>query len=515
MNERGVTRRSLLSATAGALVAGGARPGSALGAILSAPEPALFEQRLGGVHAGTRTVTLRRNADLVGVEWQGPSTSILLRTRTARGGWGSWASATACTSAGRDGPGASTGALVGDPVWTGGTRELQLHLTRALSGVRLRMVDVSGGYGARRRATLLGAVSASALPLASPVLAAGPGQPPIIARQAWAHGKAHPAVAPEYGAVRMAFVHHTENPNGYTPGEVPSMLLAIYAFHRYTRGWDDIGYNFVIDRFGRIFEARAGGIDEPVVGAQAGGYNLASTGVAVLGSFMSVPISLQARQALERLLAWKLALHGVPPEGRVTVRVNPAGASYSRFPAGAHVALPRIAGHRDADTTDCPGNALYGELRALRHGVTALAGRPARATLALMPPQSAPATAPASAVSTLAGRLELLDGTPLVNAPIVVQERSVARKGELVSETTVGQAVTGAEGEWSLPVAISRTRLGAWLRALYVGPSAAAPATGSATVSEPLHVPGTPSPAPAPGATSAPSAPTPAPAAAP
>ena len=98
-------------------------------------------------------------------------------------------------------------------------------------------------------------------------------------------------MAPEYGAVRMAFVHHTENPNGYAAGEVPAMLRAIYAFHRYVHGWNDIGYNFAIDLYGRIFEARAGGIDEPVVGAQAGGYNLASTGVAVLGTFSGVPIS--------------------------------------------------------------------------------------------------------------------------------------------------------------------------------------------------------------------------------
>ena len=71
----------------------------------------------------------------------------------------------------------------------------------------------------------------------------------------------------------MAFVHHTENPNGYCRGEVPAMLRAIYVFHRYVNGWNDIGYNFVVDLYGRIFEARAGGIDEPVVGAQAGGYN--------------------------------------------------------------------------------------------------------------------------------------------------------------------------------------------------------------------------------------------------
>jgi hypothetical protein len=136
-------------------------------------------------------------------------------------------------------------------------------------------------------------------------------------------------VKPGYGTVKLAFVHHTDNPNGYSAAQVPSMLYAIYQFHRYTRGWDDIGYNFVIDLFGRIWEAREGGIDQAVVGAQAGGYNKVSTGVAVLGTFDSVLPSGAALAALQRLLAWKLSLHGVPTSGRVTVEVNPADASYT------------------------------------------------------------------------------------------------------------------------------------------------------------------------------------------
>ena len=87
------------------------------------------------------------------------------------------------------------------------------------------------------------------------------------------------------------------------------MLRAIYAFHRYVNGWNDIGYNFVVDLFGRIFEARAGGIDEPVVGAHAGGYNLVSTGVAVLGELHArTDLRGGARARCERLLAWKLSL---------------------------------------------------------------------------------------------------------------------------------------------------------------------------------------------------------------
>src|SRR6185312_15686420 len=198
--------------------------------------------------------------------------------------------------------------------------------------------------------------STAGLPLVNSGLQAGPGQPPIIARRAWARAGEHPKVAPAYGAVQLAFVPHTENPDGYSAAEVPAMLRSIYEFHRYGRGWNDIGYNFVIDRFGRIFEARAGGIDEPVIGAQAGGYNAYSTGIAILGTYGAERISPAARTALERLLAWKLSLHGAPLEGRVTVRVTSDGAIYSRFPAHTPVSLPRVAGHRDADSTDCPGD---------------------------------------------------------------------------------------------------------------------------------------------------------------
>ena len=221
-----------------------------------------------------------------------------------------------------------------------------------------------------------------ALEFATPILPTGGGQPPIVAREAWARGRCTPRVTPEYGSVQLAFVHHTENPNGYAPSEVPAMLRAIFLFHRDTNGWNDIGYNFVIDRFGRVWEARAGGIDEPVTGAQAGGYNYCSTGIAVLGEYGGVPISPAARAALVRLLAWKLALHGTPVAGRVVVRVNPAGAVYSRFPANARVSLPRVAGHRDADSTECPGNAFYGELPDVRLSAARTQGTPAQLTLA-------------------------------------------------------------------------------------------------------------------------------------
>ena len=255
------------------------------------------------------------------------------------------------------------------------------------------------------------------MPLAQPVLDAGPGQPPIIARAAWAQGHAPPRHVPEYGTVKLAFVHHSETPNGYGAGQVPSILFSIFVYHRYVRDYFDIGYNFAVDAYGRIWEARAGGIDQAVIGAHAGGYNTESTGVVVLGSFAGVAPPPAALSALERLLAWKLALHGVPALGRVSVEVSPDGAVYTAFAPGSHVSLPRIAGHRDGDQTSCPGEALYARLPSIRPRVAGLVGRALRLSIA----------APVAPVSlgtsvTVAGRLaELAGGAPVAGAPIELQ----------------------------------------------------------------------------------------------
>lgn len=499
MSARPITRRSLLAASAGVIAGGLLRPRSAL-ALLSGPgAPTLTERWLGQLSPAGVSVELRQPVDLVGLEWRAPARArVWLRFRGRQGPWSSWVSA-AANGHGPEARAASDRQL-GEPIWTGGATSVQIRAPQALSGVRLHLVDVGGA----QPPTLGGYAAAlsGGMALATPILAAGPGQPPIIARRAWAHAVAKPKVAPEYGAVRMAFVHHTENPNGYAASEVPAMLRAIYAFHRYVNGWDDIGYNFVVDLYGRIFEARAGGIDEPVVGAQAGGYNLASTGIAVLGSFMATPISSAARRALQALLAWKLALHGVPAQGSVIVRVNPAGASYSRFPANARVPLPRIAGHRNADATDCPGNVLYGELPAIRRAVQRLAPNPTRATLALAAAAPAPAAAPGAPSPTpatpaapatpgvpetqvLSGVLELLDGTPVSGAPILIQVRSVSRKGEVVSEQTLAETRTDSAGSWAFTATpVAPASGGMWLRALCPGAAGV-----GACVSEPLHVP--------------------------
>ncbi|MDQ6778857.1 MAG: N-acetylmuramoyl-L-alanine amidase, partial [Actinomycetota bacterium] len=388
--------------------------------------------------------------------WEGPrSARIELRARSRGGAWGRWGVASTLGH-GPDRP--ASDALIGEPVWNGSADSVELRSSRPLEGVRLHFVDVEGSTMATE----------AAAPLAQPVLDAGPGQPPIIARSAWAGRGSPPAVVPGYGEVKMAFVHHTDSLNGYASGEVPAIIQGMYVFHRFVRGWNDIGYNFVIDLYGRIWEARQGGIDHAVVGAQAGGYNLESTGVAMIGTFSGVVPSSVALASLQRLIAWKLSLHGMPTLGQVTVVVDPAAYFYTPFMPGQHVSLPRVAGHREGCTTDCPGNAFYARLPMLRPRIHALAGKAVRIALSA-PAQPGSAAAPVA----LSGRLTDLGGTAVAGALVEVQRFSATLRA--VSTTTIGTATTGSDGSFTAAVSLRENTL---LRALH----RAAPAAVSTLV---------------------------------
>jgi hypothetical protein len=242
------------------------------------------------------------------------------------------------------------------------------------------------------------------------------------------------------------------------------MILAIYDYHRYTRGFFDIAYNFVIDDFGRTWEARAGGIDEPVIGAHAGGYNSVSTGVAILGSFMFTLPSPAATAALQQLLAWKLTLHGVPTLGKVRVEVDPADAFYTPFAPGQLVLLPRIAGHRDGDLTDCPGDDLYGRLPSVRTQVNRLAGVPPQLTLSASRTTLPPAT-PVVLTGTLTAGAP---AAPVAGDPVQIQ--AVSGVGVV---TMLATATTGADGSWTTTLTLTRSAV---LRALHaVAPAVVSP----------------------------------------
>ena len=178
-------------------------------------------------------------------------------------------------------------------------------------------------------------------------------QPTIYSRAQWgADESIRNKSSLRYGTISGGFVHHTVNANDYTEAQVPAILRSIYAYHVKSRGWSDIGYNFLVDRFGRIWEGRYGGIDKPVVGAHTLNYNDYSFAMSAIGNFETAQPTDVMLRAYGQLFAWKLSLHGV----------NPASTS-QRIGRGTFQA---INGHRDAGSTACPGRYLYAQLPLIR-----------------------------------------------------------------------------------------------------------------------------------------------------
>jgi hypothetical protein len=307
--------------------------------------------------------------DLVGLTWDGDKEpAIQVRVRQAGEGWGRWTHVPAHPDGGPD-PGTSEKSAEGvsAPVWAGEADYVQYRLSRPVPKLRLEFVNASGTATAadRARSSVLGALTGAGQAVTGLLSAEADPQPTINSRSSWGASECPPRQAASHGSVKASFVHHTApEANTYTASQVPAMILSICRYHRNTNGWDDIGYNFLVDKYGRLWEGRAGGIDKAVIGAHTRGYNSESTSVANLGTNTSVQATSASLDAMAKLIRWKLPHHGQPTEG--TVALTSAGGSGNRYPAGTRVNFNRISGHRDGNSTECPGNALYAQLPDLR-----------------------------------------------------------------------------------------------------------------------------------------------------
>ncbi|HEY7075143.1 MAG TPA: N-acetylmuramoyl-L-alanine amidase [Solirubrobacteraceae bacterium] len=422
-----LTRRQALRLGAGAALAGLLRSP----ALALAARPALFELRLGDHDsAGWRTTPVLRaprRFDLIGLRWaRGGHLEAEIRARRRGRPWTPWVALPPLADHAPDDGRMPAGT---DPAFTGAADELQLRLRGSARGVRARFVR-----------------ALPATPRFSPrAHAAQVGAPAIIPRSAWGADSVPPRTDPDYGVVQVAFVHHTVTANSYRPQDSAGIVLGIARFHRDSNGWNDIGYNFLVDRYGQVFEGRAGGVANAVVGAQAQGYNAQSTGVACLGTFTSVAQTEAGMDALARLIGWKLSLHGVPVQGRVTV--VSAGGVTNRYRAGTPVSLQRISGHRDGDQTACPGNRLYRQLGDLRRRAARYAGPISNITV------SAAGHQYGLGPSGLAGVLRFADGSSAAGVPLSVQ----FAPGETGAWTTLATTVCGADGAWSASVSLPST----------------------------------------------------------
>lgn len=194
--------------------------------------------------------------------------------------------------------------------------------------------------------------------------------PPVVTRAEWQADESLRDGSVMYtGAAKAVFVHHTAHAGAYDCAQAPAMLRAMYVDHVTAHGWDDIGYNFLVDRCGTVYEGRAGGVDRHVYGAHTKGFNADTVGIAVLGSFHGQePVPQAVVDAIARITAWKLR-PDIDPFDRVRlVSSNDA----SRYPEGETAELDVVAGHRDTYQTSCPGDALYARLPEIRGEVTRL-----------------------------------------------------------------------------------------------------------------------------------------------
>ncbi len=183
--------------------------------------------------------------DLVGLTES--KTPVEVRAREAGGEWSPWVETSD-----------------GEPVWTGGSEELQLRSRYERPAGEVSYVNVSGDATAEDRAlnAARGMVNSAFVTVAS-VFApdAASGRRAVRRRQPQANGiramTACPRSSPN-GKVKAAIVHHTVNANDYSAAEAPGIVLAICRYHRYSHGWNDIGYNALVDRFGNIYAGRIG-----------------------------------------------------------------------------------------------------------------------------------------------------------------------------------------------------------------------------------------------------------------
>jgi hypothetical protein len=449
------TRRQALGLGLGAFTAAALRsPASAL-----ADRRAVFELDLaleplaaaaGAGWRTTRVLRAPRRFDLIGLRWaRGSRAEAQVRARRRGGRWTEWAALHAMGDHGPDGARPVAGT---DPAFVGAADEFQLRLrgnSRALRARFVRALPTATvarrvGERLRRRAR----ASASRRQVSGPSVR-------VITRSEWGGDSVPPRGPAEFGTVEIAFVHHTVTTNAYYPEDSAGIVLGIARYHRDSNGWNDLGYNFLVDKYGQVFEGRAGGIDAPVIGAQAQGYNSASTGIAVLGTHSEVAGSEPALDALARLIGWKLTLHGVPVQGQVTVAS--AGGSSNRYPSGTPVTFERISGHRDGDATSCPGDVLYGQLADLR--VRAARYASPLAALTMYTSKTVRGVKP----SEVGGELRFSDGSSPAGVPIDIEIQAGGS-----AWTYYTGAVAGADGSWITSVSLPYS---ARLRAVFPGDS--------------------------------------------
>ncbi|MGY1632317.1 N-acetylmuramoyl-L-alanine amidase [Geodermatophilus sp. SYSU D01186] len=328
-----------------------------------------------GVPVAAPTLTVTRTGvapfSLVGVTWaydpEVRDVLVNVRVQDAAGAWGEW------TEVGPEDVGADAGQDDGAaqdrragtaPLWTGPSTGVEVEVV-ARSGatptdVQLDLVDPGSSPADASLGT----------PDIQDTAQAAMAMPDVYSRAQWGADEGIRSWDPEYApTIKAATLHHTADTNNYTADQVPAMMRSIYRYHSVSLNWGDIGYNVIVDKFGRLWEGRAGGLASTVIGAHAGGFNTGTFGVSMLGNYDTVETPQPMIDAVAAIIAWKFALYGIDPRG--TTVLTSKGGGTAKYAAGQSVTLPTIFGHRDVGSTACPGRYGYARLGEIRSAVAA------------------------------------------------------------------------------------------------------------------------------------------------
>ncbi|MGW6287991.1 peptidoglycan recognition protein family protein [Streptomyces sp. NPDC055107] len=207
----------------------------------------------------------------------------------------------------------------------------------------------------------------------TPTLTPGPPstvpRPPIVSRADWKADESLSTEAPDYlDGVKAVFVHHTAQTNAYSCADSAAIVRGLHTYHVESNGWKDLGYNFIVDKCGTVFEGRKGGVDRPVMGAHTYGFNRDTAGIAVIGMYTDTKAATAATTAVARVAAWKLGQYRGDPAGSVQLTAGANGGNFAgqSFVAGRAYPFRQISGHRDGFNTQCPGGSLHAQLPAIR-----------------------------------------------------------------------------------------------------------------------------------------------------
>ena len=269
-------------------------------------------------------------------------------------------------------------------------------------------------------------------------------QPQVVSRAQWGADESIRSLTPTFHATQRLIVHHTAGRND--DPDPAATIRSIYHYHAVTQGWGDIGYNFLVDESGRVYEGRwsreyAAGVSPSgddasgrgVTGAHTGGWNSGTVGVALLGTLTDRDATPAARESLTSFLAWQAQKSGLDPMATGTF-TNPAD--------GKTITTPTIAGHRDYVATECPGGVFHATLPSLRAAVAErLAGEPAPA------PDTTPPTVPTGVSATPGSRSVTVSWAPSGD-DVGVTGYAVARSTKSAT-SGFSQVTTTAATSWT------------------------------------------------------------------